>query len=535
MTPPDDGRPITDTAKVIDEFAAEPKPNRFTRRMADFRSQAEPSGWRDLEMLAAQGSTDPDVIAWQQKVEAEGDALERAALLSCRHKFRQQFPGATDQDFDAAVAEHGAEFFRALHRDGCELVAEPIDAIEQAKAAKADTFAIPSRKELRAKKPAGLLYPELYLPRLGLGAIVGFSGDLKSFIALDLLASVCTGIPFLGKYAPRKLGSAIYFAGETQEDLEQNRIPAWELEHAKELEKLGASLDDTLGVFPGVPNAFNMEDRDRFKRAIERWANKRHSTAPLRVVAFDTWNKMMPGQDENDPGAAAVVQHFAEDLKHEFGLLALFIHHMGKDRTRGARGTTAFLAGMDWQLDCIEKFYDLQSQLPALPGDPTIAHYIVRKTKGRGIGESIHIRAQNIDLPNVRDDDGEVVLRASAVLHHINRDQYDAMAAPMRKRAKAGADTAPGDNGQWARLPGLVERALAGGGTVSTKELIASLKRLGDDLIDSTAYSTLRKYLTGHKGDEALKTALDAYASKDPSGNWRWAYVETGQEGGDDE
>jgi hypothetical protein len=408
-----------------------------------------------------------------------------------------------------------------------EIFGDAARSVESLKEERAARWRIQYRGEFKGEKPAGSLIPGLYVPRVGIGSIVAFSTGLKSFMALAMMGSVSTGALFLNKYEPRKVGRVAYFVGEGQESVRAKRIPAWEQKHGKDL--------DNLGLVPLVPNAFDAAEMEQCKAGIREFIATRPDV-PLRMIVFDTWNRMMPGQDESAAGISAQALKFAADLAQEFGVFVLIIHHMGKDITKGARGSTAFHAGMDWQLDCIEKFPDPQSMVPSQPGDPIIAHYLMRKAKDDENGTSVFIEAERVALPDVEDTDGEPITgRSSLVLHSILREHYEQLAVPLRKRRAKGGDDDKGD-ARWLRLPGLVRTVLASGGTQSTKELIAGLRKLGDDMIDGTTPASLRNYLTGQKGGELLKQQLSAYAlpRKEAGAPWRWAHVEHGQKEGDD-
>ena len=70
------------------------------------------------------------------------------------------------------------------------------------------------------------------LPNRGIAAIYGPSGSGKSFLAIDLAASICLGDDWFGKRC--NAAPVVYFGLEGSAGI-QNRAKAWELARGKQL------------------------------------------------------------------------------------------------------------------------------------------------------------------------------------------------------------------------------------------------------------------------------------------------------------
>ncbi len=72
---------------------------------------------------------------------------------------------------------------------------------------------------------------------------------------------------------------------------------------------------------------------------------------PVRLIVVDTLARCFGGNDEND---ASDMRAFIEDcdvIKHKTVATLLVVHHSGKDDTKGARGSSAFRAALDDELN----------------------------------------------------------------------------------------------------------------------------------------------------------------------------------------
>lgn len=168
------------------------------------------------------------------------------------------------------------------------------------------------------------------LPFEGIGAMFGPSGSGKSFLTLDLLATVAGGGDWFGcrvKPAP-----VLYIALEGEAGIAQ-RVKAYEMKHGA----VSAGFRFMLQAL----DIRNAGDRADLVQAIKAagWCGG--------VLCLDTLNRAAPGMDENDSKSMGEVIGAAKAIQAELGGLVLLVHHTGKDATKGMRGHSSLHAALD--------------------------------------------------------------------------------------------------------------------------------------------------------------------------------------------
>ncbi|MDW7745150.1 helicase RepA family protein [Halomonas sp.] len=174
-----------------------------------------------------------------------------------------------------------------------------------------------------------------YLEADSLALVYGEPGHGKSFLAIDLAASIATGTPWHG--AETQPGAVFYIAGEGHNGLGR-RYKAWELHR-------GASLT-------GVPlyaskRAAPLDDKDsalEVLRVVDDLAMETGQTPALIVV--DTLARCFGGDENSATDIGAFVTNL-DALRHRWRSTVLVVHHSGKDAARGARGSTALRGAVD--------------------------------------------------------------------------------------------------------------------------------------------------------------------------------------------
>lgn len=185
-----------------------------------------------------------------------------------------------------------------------------------------------------AKRPSVQWRVRGVLPFDGIAAMFGPSGSGKSFLTLDLLATVASGGEWFGcrvKSAP-----VLYVALEGEAGISQ-RIQAHQAKHGP--------LPDGFRFLLQSLDIRATDDRADLVRAIQAagWAGG--------VLCLDTLNRAAPGMDENDSRSMGEVISAAKSLQAELGGLVLLIHHTGKDATKGLRGHSSLHAALDAALE----------------------------------------------------------------------------------------------------------------------------------------------------------------------------------------
>ena len=174
-----------------------------------------------------------------------------------------------------------------------------------------------------------------YVEADSLALVYGEPGHGKSFLAIDLAASVATGTPWHG--AETKPGAVFYIAGEGHNGLAR-RFKAWETTRGASL--TGAPLYVSQRAAP-------LDDKDsaaKVLRVVDDLAAEARQAPALIVV--DTLARCFGGDENSATDIGAFVANL-DALRHRWNATVLVVHHSGKDSTRGARGSTALRGAVD--------------------------------------------------------------------------------------------------------------------------------------------------------------------------------------------
>jgi hypothetical protein len=172
------------------------------------------------------------------------------------------------------------------------------------------------------------------LPATGLATIFGPSTSGKSFLSIDIAASIALGNDWFGfrvKQAP-----VAYIALEGEGGFSK-RLLAWE--QANE-----CKLPDNMQFMMGDP--FDLTD-EAYVRQLAA-VIKRGST-----IIIDTLNRAANGMDENSSKDMGKVLAGCKLLQSLTDGLVILIHHTGKDETKGLRGHSSLLAALDAAIEVI--------------------------------------------------------------------------------------------------------------------------------------------------------------------------------------
>lgn len=198
-----------------------------------------------------------------------------------------------------------------------------------------DLFPSLSLDELEALPPPTYLIDGL-LPEHGLSIVYGDPGAGKSFVVLDAALRIAHGMDWHGSTA--KQTGVLYIAGEGKHGLGK-RVKGWRREHA---------MDGVEAPFKLVPVAIKMLDAvsiEKLKRTIA--AISAEVSFAIGLVIIDTVSRSIAGEDENKQEAmsafvdgVAAVQEFTQGA-------VIGVHHAGKDKDRGMRGSSVLLGACD--------------------------------------------------------------------------------------------------------------------------------------------------------------------------------------------
>ncbi|MCB5945931.1 helicase RepA family protein [Acidocella sp. KAb 2-4] len=176
-----------------------------------------------------------------------------------------------------------------------------------------------------------------------MSVLYGQSNSGKTFLALDLALHIAQGAPWFGREITQ--GPVLYLALEGGSGI-KNRIVAYRAEHG---------LDDVRLPFFVVPQPLNLLDPAGDVAAIINTTARvaSEAEAPVALIVIDTLSRAMAGGNENAPEDMTALVAAGDRIRKETGAHVMWVHHSGKDETRGARGHSSLRAATDTEIEII--------------------------------------------------------------------------------------------------------------------------------------------------------------------------------------
>jgi hypothetical protein len=277
--------------------------------------------------------------------------------------------------------------------------------------------------------------------------IYGESNSGKTFFMLDLALSVCRGGLWRGHRTQRGLVLYIPLEGATSV---RNRVAAYRL----------ANPDVHGGIpFAIIPQAVDFLDTEAVGALIDTIrAAEAECGDKVVLVCIDTFARAVAGGDENTAKDVGLAVKCADRIRNETGACVAFVHHAGKDATKGARGSSALRAAVDTEI--------------LVEGQNGQRVATVTKQRDLESGQRMPFELLPVDIATDPDDGTPI---RSCVVKHLDAEQVPtAVFAQMRGKA------------QRQLLAALRERAAATPDGIYT---LADLRQIGKDigLMKSTA------------------------------------------------
>ena len=197
------------------------------------------------------------------------------------------------------------------------------------------------------------------LPETGAGLMSGQWGTAKTFVAVDISASVMTATPFAGRAVSRR-GGVLFVAAEGAGEIPirltgvvEQKLRPTSLAAGATGNPLDANLDRL--PFAWIEECPPLKDDDAFGRlvaaALQAAANiKEQFDLPLVLIVIDTLNAAANFKDGNDAAEGQLVMNRLQELSRRTGALTLAVDHFGKAVETGTRGTSAKEAAADFVL-----------------------------------------------------------------------------------------------------------------------------------------------------------------------------------------
>lgn len=237
-----------------------------------------------------------------------------------------------------------------------------------------------------------------YLPHSAVTCIYGPSGSYKSFLAVSMACHVATGKPWAGQKVAQC--AVLYIAGEGSIGVSR-RIRAWEHRYhgGKPVQNL-FRIDEA--VYPASSSSLH-----QILKAMEDI--EAHCGQRIGLIIIDTLARCFAGNDENTAKDMGAFIQGCDMIKTRNGATLLIVHHSGKDKDRGARGSSALRAALDAE-------YRISREDDA--GTPSLTMYC---TKMKDAEEPAPIRFELAKVAVTVDKDNETV--SSLVL--MDTGHYD--------------------------------------------------------------------------------------------------------------
>ena len=168
-----------------------------------------------------------------------------------------------------------------------------------------------------------------------LAAMYGPSGSGKSFVALDMVATVASGGVWQGITV--EPCDVLYVTAEGAHGM-GDRLSAWvsQVKTPPDLSRLHF-LTVAVSLFD-----------DEWASALVELVTELH----VRFVVIDTLARSMAGADENSSQDMGIIVNAADAIREATGACVLFVHHTGWTDTGHARGSSALKAALDTELEC---------------------------------------------------------------------------------------------------------------------------------------------------------------------------------------
>jgi AAA domain len=176
------------------------------------------------------------------------------------------------------------------------------------------------------------------LPARGLACIVGPPKSGKSFLTSDMLFSVARGVPYASRETMQ--GPVVYLTGEGVNGFKR-RLIAMRRHHSAEGQGVPfymvESVPDLGSEQTSLPQL--VADLDAFIA--------QRVPGGVRAIVLDTLARCMGEADENSARDMGRFVNRCSAIERHFECLVVVVHHVGKDPTRGGRGSNSLNGAAD--------------------------------------------------------------------------------------------------------------------------------------------------------------------------------------------
>jgi hypothetical protein len=176
------------------------------------------------------------------------------------------------------------------------------------------------------------------LPARGLACIVGPPKSGKSFLTSDMLCSVARGALYASRATMQ--GPVVYLTGEGVSGFKR-RLVAMRRHHGIE----GKGIP--FYMIENVPDlGSERTDLPMLIKDLDDFIAQR-APGGVRAIVLDTLARCMGEADENSARDMGRFVNRCSAIERHYGCLVVVVHHVGKDASRGGRGSNSLNGAAD--------------------------------------------------------------------------------------------------------------------------------------------------------------------------------------------
>ena len=196
-------------------------------------------------------------------------------------------------------------------------------------------FVAEQLKDIEVQATSGALVEDIFSPA-SLVVVFGESGCGKSFFVSHMALHVATGWDWAGKATVA--GAVVYITAEGATGF-RRRMVAFR-------QRLRPAAEVPFYVIADAPDLGNADgEADDIILAIRQQID-----GDVSLIVVDTMSRVMQGADENSARDVSILIANVGKITAALGSSVVLVHHVGKDTTRGARGSSVLRAAADTEI-----------------------------------------------------------------------------------------------------------------------------------------------------------------------------------------
>ena len=186
------------------------------------------------------------------------------------------------------------------------------------------------------------------IPRTTTGIAAGEPGVGKTWLVMDLVLAMASGVPWLGKFETKPC-KVLVVDEENAHVLVRKRFLslAWKYRQYERLDEIDFLVGESIDITPLEHPKIGMQPSGDFTMLYNTIG-----THGYDVVVFDSLTRLHHA-DENDSSRMSAVFRYIKKLMDDFGVSCVFTHHFNKSRGHSnnrLRGSSDILAFPDYVL-----------------------------------------------------------------------------------------------------------------------------------------------------------------------------------------